>query len=44
MTLFNFIKECLRRESARTEPNSARVIQAVFEAVKKGGNGERRPP
>lgn len=30
MTLFTFIKRCLRGEAARTEPDCARTIQKIL--------------
>ena len=30
MTVFNFIKRCLRREAARTEPDCTRTIQKIL--------------
>ena len=30
MTLFTFIKQCLRREAARTEPDCAKTIQKIL--------------
>ena len=30
MTLFTFIKRCLRREAVRTEPDCTRTIQRIL--------------
>ena len=30
MTLFTFIKRCLRREAVRTEPDCTRTIQKIL--------------
>ena len=30
MTLFTFIKRCLRREAVRTEPDCTKIIQKIL--------------
>lgn len=44
MTLFAFIKQCLRREAVRTEPDCTKTLQKLLKALEKMGNEEKRPP
>ena len=44
MTLFAFIKQCLRREAVRTEPNCTKMLQNILKAPEKMGNEQNRPP
>ena len=41
MTLFTFIKRCLRREAARTEPDCTGTIQKIL--IKNRSEKEREP-
>lgn len=41
MTVFTFIKRCLRREAARTEPDCTRTIQKIL--TEKPQKEEREP-
>lgn len=41
MTLFTFIKRCLRGEAARTEPDCSKVIQTILR--EKPPEKEREP-
>ena len=41
MTVFTFIKRCLCREAARTEPDGANTIQKIL--VEKRPKEEREP-
>ena len=41
MTLFTFIKRCLRREAARTEPDCTGTIQKIL--TEKRSKEEREP-
>lgn len=44
MTLFAFIRQCLRREAARTEPNCTKTLQNILKASEKMGNEQKHPP
>lgn len=44
MTLFAFIKQCLRREAARTEPDCTKTIQKVLNVPEKLESKQKRPP
>lgn len=44
MTLFTFIRQCLRREAARTEPDCTKTLKKVLEESKKELNEQKRPP
>ena len=41
MTLFTFIKRCLRREAVRTEPDCTRTIQKIL--IQNPSEKEREP-
>ena len=43
MTLFEFIKECLRREAARTEPDCTQLIQKIVKSERERAK-QVRPP
>ena len=43
MTVFIFIKQCLRREAARTEPDCAKMLQKIL-ALPEQKRSERKPP
>lgn len=43
MTLFEFIKECLRREAARTEPDCTQLIQKIVKSERERDK-QVRPP
>lgn len=45
MTLFTFIKQCLRMEAARTEPDCTKALEKLLKALEKGQNEQKdRPP
>ena len=44
MTLFAFIKWCLSKEAARTEPDCTKLLQRVLKPPEKGQDGKQRPP
>lgn len=44
MTLFTFVKQCLYREAARTEPDCTKTLEKVLEKSKKEPNEQKRPP
>ena len=35
MTFFEFIKQCLEKEAARTEPDSRPVVKKILEEMEK---------
>ena len=43
-TLFAFIKWCLSKEAARTEPDCTKLLQRVLKPPEKGQDGKQRPP
>lgn len=35
MTFYEFIRQCLRKEAARTEPDSQKTIQTILKEITK---------
>lgn len=35
MTFYQFVRECLRKEAVRTEPDGQKIIQAVLKEIMK---------
>lgn len=44
MTLFVFIKRCLSKEAARTEPDCTKLLQRVLKPPEREQDGRQRPP